>query len=66
MILYTTHCPKCNILEKKLQAKNMSYEVCEDKTIMLEKNLSYLPILEVDGKLLDFSSAVSYINNFGE
>lgn len=66
MILYTTHCPKCNILEKKLQAKNISYEVCEDKAIMLEKKLTYLPVLEIDGKFLDFSSAVSYINNFGE
>lgn len=61
--LYTTHCPKCEILKKKLDAKNMEYNICEDITIMEEKGFKYLPILEVDDKQLSFSDAVLYINN---
>lgn len=30
IILYTNHCPRCTILEKKLQEKNISYETFTD------------------------------------
>jgi hypothetical protein len=63
IILYTTHCPKCEILEKKLKAKEITYNICEDTPLMEEKGFIYLPILEVDGKALSFSDAISFINN---
>ena len=31
MILYTTGCPKCRILEKKLSDKGIGFEKCDDK-----------------------------------
>lgn len=30
IILYTNHCPRCAILEKKLQEKNIAYETFTD------------------------------------
>ena len=62
IIFYTTHCPKCSVLETKLKAKNISYEVCSDIDLMIQKGLSSAPALEVDGKLMKFSEAISYIN----
>ena len=34
VVLYSTHCPRCNVLEKKLQQKNISYEEVNDVNIM--------------------------------
>lgn len=66
MKLYTVDCPKCLILEKKLQRRNVNFEKVYDfdRDEMYRKGFATAPILETDdGELLDFSSANSYINN---
>lgn len=63
--LYTTHCPKCEILEKKLKQKNISYEEIKDTNIMIEKGFTATPMLEVDGQVMNFSEAVKWINTKG-
>lgn len=60
--LYSTHCPKCRVLETKLKQKNVQYEECNDVDEMLSKGLASAPYLEVDGKLLDFGKAVKWVN----
>lgn len=62
VMLYTIDCPKCKILESKLNSKNIPYEVFKDRDKMIEKGLSTMPVLEVDGDLLDFGQAVKWIN----
>ena len=32
--LYTTHCPRCVVLESKLKQKDIKYTSCEDIDIM--------------------------------
>ena len=61
-ILYTTHCPKCNVLETKLKSKNIEFEICEDIDLMLSKGLQQAPYLEVDNELMDFSNAIKWVN----
>ena len=61
IILYTIDCPKCKVLEHKLEEKNIQYEVCKDTNIMAEKGYMYLPILEIDDKVLNFKEAVDWI-----
>lgn len=63
LILYTTHCPKCTILEKKLNAKKVSYSICEDVEKMKALGIQFAPMLAIEGKLLSFSDAVQYVNN---
>lgn len=60
--LYTTHCPKCKVIEMKLKMKKIEYNECDDMSVMLEKGFKQAPILEVDGEILDFTSATQYIN----
>lgn len=60
-ILYTTGCPRCNVLEKKLKNANIDFDICTNTDIMLEKNIIYAPALEVDNKLLDFKEAVKWV-----
>lgn len=65
VVLYTTHCPKCSILEKKLHAKNVEYtEVCDvDKIISM--GIDTVPILSVDGVMKNFSEANKWVNEIG-
>lgn len=63
IVLYSTGCPKCNILTKKLNQKNISYEEINDIEIMKEKGYLTVPVLEVDGTSMDFTTANNWINN---
>lgn len=63
MILYTTHCPKCRVLEMKLKQKNIPYTEEENVEIMKEKGITSAPALEHDGVIYDFSSAVKFVNS---
>lgn len=61
--LYTTHCPKCTVLEKKLRAKDIPHNICEDREIMKMMGFTFLPVLQVDDKTYNFTEAVEYVNN---
>lgn len=65
VVLYTTHCPKCSILEKKLHDKNIEYtEVCDvDKIISM--GIDTVPVLSVDGVMKNFSEANKWVNEIG-
>ena len=63
IVLYSTKCPKCIILEKKLKAKNINYEEVNDIEVMKEKGFLTVPILEVDGVSMDFKKASEWVNN---
>ena len=65
IILYTTHCPKCNILQSKLNAKNIEYTVEESIEKMQAKGIELLPCLEVDGEILQFAAANKWVNSQG-
>lgn len=63
IVLYTTNCPKCHVLETKLNAKGITYETNTDVKAMLAKGIVSAPYLEVDGELMDFVKAVEWVNN---
>jgi len=67
IILYSINCPKCNILESKLNAKNIKYTKVTNATREL-LNLGYrsAPILKVDSKYLQFSEANQWVNSQNE
>lgn len=64
--LYTTHCPKCVVLEKKLNNKNIDFKICDDIDYMLSLNIQQAPYLKVDNKLMDFSEAIKWINEIND
>ena len=63
IVLFSTHCPKCCVLEKKLNQKNISYEEINDIEIMKENGYLSVPVLEVDGTRMDFKAANDWINS---
>lgn len=63
--LYTINCPKCIVLEKKLDKAGIEYNKITDKDeivkISLEHGFKSAPILEDDGNFMKFEDAVEYI-----
>lgn len=62
VILYSTGCPKCKVLVAKLNAKNIKYNTVSDVGIIISKGISTVPVLEVNGTIMDFKTAVEWIN----
>lgn len=61
--IYSTGCPKCNVLIKKLNEKNIDYDICSDVDFMINKGVTQVPMAEIDGKLMDFKQSIEWINN---
>ena len=64
VVLYSTHCPKCCVLERKLKQKGVEYIEVNDIETMKQKGYDSVPVLEIDDVPLDFSKAAEWINNF--
>ncbi len=63
IILYSTECPRCKILEKKLTEKGVSFTENNSVEEMLKLGIIEVPVLQVDGERLNFSQAVQWVNN---
>lgn len=61
IILWSTHCPRCKVLELKLKQKNINYEENNNIEEMTAKGFKEAPKLEVDGVIMDFKQAVDWI-----
>ena len=58
---YSIGCPRCIVLEKKLEQKNINFELISDRDIMEAKGFQSAPVLEVNGVVMDFTQAVKWI-----
>ena len=65
IILYTTHCPKCSIIEKKLNMKQITYTEETDTNVMTSLGIDAVPVLSVDGRMMSFRDANNWINEQG-
>lgn len=63
IILYSTGCPRCDVLKEKLDDKSISYRVNESIEDMSELGIVNVPVLSIDGQLLEFKEAVEWVNN---
>ena len=61
-IFTTATCPKCKILKKKMDEKGMVYEECADEEQLQQMGILSVPVLSIDGKLMDFPEAIQYVN----
>ena len=61
VILWSTHCPRCKVLELKLKQKNIDYEENTSVEEMTAKGFKEAPKLEVDDVVMDFKQAVDWI-----
>lgn len=60
--LYSTDCPRCRVLKKKMDTAGIKYEINSNVDEMLQKGMTSVPMLKVDNVLFDFKGAVDWIN----
>ena len=63
IILYSNGCPKCRVLETKLETKNISYIKNKNVSEIADMGFQSLPVLRVDKSYLGFAQANSWIND---
>lgn len=63
IIFYTTYCPQCKVLEKKLKEKNIPYQSRSNIDEMIIKGFTRVPVLEVDGTIYNFKEAIDWVNS---
>lgn len=62
--IYTTEtCPKCKILKKKLQNKEIPYVEIQDIDELIKLNIDEVPVAKVDDNIMNFNEAVTWVNN---
>lgn len=64
VVLYSTGCAQCRALEAKLMAKKIVYTKESDMKVMEEKEFMSVPMLEVDGKIMNYSAATEWLNKY--
>ena len=64
--LYTTHCPQCTVLERKLAQKNITYTEHNDIDEMIKLGYNSVPILVIDGNEMPFGEAIQWVNSLEE
>ena len=64
-IVYTTHCPKCNVLEIKLKNASIAYDVTDDIQPAIDAGFMSAPVLydKIENKFYAFTDAIKHINN---
>lgn len=64
--LYSNGCPRCEVLKKKLDSKNVSYDIVNSVDAMISLGITQTPVMSVDGKMMGFSEAVNWVNALKE
>lgn len=63
IVLYSTGCPKCNVLKEKLKTANIEYTEVSEVDAIVAKGIDTVPVLEVDGVQMNFSAANEWIKS---
>lgn len=66
--LYSTGCPKCEVLKKKLDNANIAYNLNTTFNVeeLVAQGYNEVPLLKIDNKILRFNDAVKWVNSQGE
>lgn len=64
IVLYSTGCPRCQVLEAKLRKKGIEFTINSDEKKMKELGMTFAPCLQTEVGLLDFKQANEWLNNY--
>ena len=63
-ILYSTGCPRCKVLKKKLDDAGVEYETVGDVEEMTRLGFDTAPMLVVGGEVMNFTQAVKWVSDW--
>ena len=68
IVLYSTGCSACNTLKLMLKNAGIEYTEHNNTDEMLALGISQVPVLSVDGELMSYNDAKTWVqsNNKGE
>lgn len=62
---YSSHCPKCIVLENLMKQKGIEYNCIDEEDIYMkiakENNIMSMPFAEIDGKIYNTKELQNYI-----
>lgn len=62
IVVYSTHCPQCKVLEKKLQLAGINFDVIDDVNEMNKLGLKSAPAMQVNaGPIMNFKEAIAWV-----
>lgn len=61
--LYSTYCPRCKVLETKLNQKGIEFKIVENIEEMEKLGIQSVPMLKIDDNIMNFTEAITWINN---
>ena len=61
IILYSTGCPRCSMIERKLEIKGIKYVKNTNVDEMLALGIDAVPVLSVNGELMDYKQIVDWL-----
>lgn len=73
IIFYTTNCPRCQVLKKKMDSLGIEYELNNNIEEMALQGIQTVPMLRIEEELfdssslttlLDFSQAVKWLKEY--
>lgn len=64
IIFYTTGCPRCQVLKKKMDSLGIEYQLNNDIEEMMLWGVQTVPVLRIEKQLLDFSQAVKWLKEY--
>ena len=68
VILYSTHCPKCKSIQKTMDLKKISYQIVDDKDLVLQKATefatNYIPFAIIDGVFFDSNNFKKWVEEY--
>lgn len=61
IVMYSSGCPRCKTLKKKLDDAGVQYETFTDIQKMIDMGFTDVPVLEVDGQRMQFADAIKWV-----
>lgn len=64
--LYSTGCPKCKVLKKRLEEKGIRYTENNSVNEMLSLGISQVPVMKVGDTMMNYTEAVEWTKYYKE
>ena len=63
VVLYSTGCPRCSVLKKKLEEKGIKYTENNSVDEMLALGIMTVPVLGIGDELKNFTESIAWLNS---
>ena len=62
--LYSTGCPKCNILERRLTNDKINFTISDDIDKLIEMGFQNAPILQINDQFIEYGEAMKRLKAY--